>query len=58
MAVMPVSSEENGTLTIDDLLHMEYAGMSFLSPDGTHLVYRKSEGTGLLPEFINGSVIF
>jgi len=58
IAVMPVSGEDNSTtFTIDQLLHMERAGPFSLSSDGVNLVYLKSEGTDLLPEFTNRTVI-
>ncbi|UUX91369.1 S9 family peptidase [Methanoplanus endosymbiosus] len=58
MSVTPASGEKSDNLTIEDLLHMEYAGMFTLSPDGSGLVYLKTEGTALLPEYINGTVIY
>ena len=57
VAIMPVSGEKEQTLTIDQLLHMENPGPFSLSHDGQNLVYLKSEGTDLSPEYTNGSVI-
>jgi len=57
VTITPVSANENEKLTIDQLLHMENPGPLSLSHDGQNLVYLKSEGTDLSPEYTNGTVI-
>jgi dipeptidyl aminopeptidase/acylaminoacyl peptidase len=56
-AVVPVSGEDTGTITIDQLLHMDIPGPISLSPDGNYLVYLKSYGAELTPEFTNNTLM-
>ena len=58
LAVMPVSGEENSSLTIDELLHMENIYDFSLSPDGNNLVSLIYEGSGLRPDSINITIRF
>ena len=55
--VLPVSGEDTGTITIDQLLHTEIPGPISLSPDGNYLVYLKSDGAELAPEFTNNTLM-
>jgi len=57
MTVMPAAGEDNNSLTIDQLLHMEYPGPFSLSQDGQHLVCLITGGTDLSPGYTNGTVV-
>ncbi len=55
--VLPVSGEDTGTITIDQLLRTEIPGPISLSPEGNYLVYLKSDGAELVPEFANNTLM-
>ena len=58
IAVIPVSGGDFGTITIDQLLHMDAPGPFSLSPDGNYIVYLRADGTDLSPEFTNNTLMF
>ena len=57
VVVIPVSGGDSGTISIDQLLNMDIPGPVSLSPDGNYLVYLKSDGAELQPEFTNNKLM-